>query len=74
MVQVIPVSYTHLDVYKRQVGLSAGVTPVLSVPSKLAVIVTMFIGRVGPVSLAMAITIRRHAAGAVLPEGKLIVG
>lgn len=56
------------------VGLSAGVTPVLSVPSKLAVIVTMFIGRVGPVSLAMAITIRRHAAGAVLPEGKLIVG
>ena len=35
----------------------------------------MFVGRVGPVSLALAISIRggKHK-GSVLPEGKLIVG
>lgn len=56
------------------VGLTAGVTPVLSVPSKLIVSLTMFIGRVGPVSLALALSLRHRDVGAVLPEGKLIVG
>lgn len=56
------------------VGLTAGVTPVLSVPSKLVISLTMFIGRVGPVSLALALSLRQRNVGAVLPEGKLIVG
>ncbi len=57
------------------VGLTAGVTPLLDTVPKLAVALTMFIGRVGPVSLALAITMRRgKRGGAVLPEGKIIVG
>ncbi len=58
------------------VGLTAGVTQALSWISKLAVTLTMFIGRVGPVSLGLALTLRRgrHCAGFVLPEGKVIVG
>nr|WP_319489790.1 potassium transporter TrkG [uncultured Caproiciproducens sp.] len=58
------------------VGLTAGVTPTLSWISRLAVTFTMFIGRVGPVSLGLALTLRRgrHCADSVLPEGKVIVG
>ena len=58
------------------VGLTAGVTPTLSWISKLAVTLTMFIGRVGPVSLGLALTLHRghRAVGSILPEGKIIVG
>lgn len=58
------------------VGLSANVTPTLTPAARIAVILTMFIGRVGPVSLGLAFTLRkgRLASGAVLPEGKIIVG
>lgn len=58
------------------VGLTAGVTPLLSGVAKCAVIATMFIGRVGPVSLGLAFSLRkeRFAQSTVLPEGKIIVG
>ena len=57
------------------VGLTAGLTPSLSAISKFVLCLTMFIGRVGPISLALAIAIKRaHNKGAVLPEGKIIVG
>lgn len=58
------------------VGLSASVTPTLTAVSKVAVICTMYIGRVGPVSLGLALTLHRgrSAGSAVLPEGKIIVG
>ena len=80
-----PVSYTHLDVYKRQafvvcggtfilcllepdltflqllfeatsafgtVGLSTGITPQLQPASKLIVILIMYTGRIGPLTVA----------------------
>lgn len=58
------------------VGVSCGLTPSLSWVSQLVLIFTMFIGRVGPVSLAIAITARNegHHAGEILPEGKVMVG
>lgn len=58
------------------VGLSANVTQTLTPIAKMAVICTMYIGRVGPVSLGLAFTLRkgRLASGAVLPEGKIVVG
>ena len=57
------------------VGLTAGLTASLSAVSKLCLCLTMFIGRVGPISLALAIAMRHaHNKGAVLPEGKIIVG
>jgi trk system potassium uptake protein TrkH len=57
------------------VGLSAGVTQTLSPVSKFAVACTMFAGRVGPVSLGLALTLhKRHRTGTILPEGKVIVG
>jgi trk system potassium uptake protein len=57
------------------VGLSAGVTPTLGWISKLALSCTMFVGRVGPVSLALAVTLHKgRRGGSILPEGKIIVG
>ncbi len=58
------------------VGLTAGVTQTLSWISKLTVSLTMYIGRVGPVSLGLALTLHRghRSEGAILPEGKVIVG
>ncbi|QEY34969.1 cation transport protein [Caproiciproducens galactitolivorans] len=58
------------------VGLTAGVTQTLSWVSKLAVTFTMYVGRVGPVSLGLALTLQKghHANGSILPEGKVIVG
>lgn len=37
------------------VGLSTGITPALSVAGKLVVVLLMFIGRVGPLTIALAI-------------------
>lgn len=58
------------------VGLTAGVTPHLSDISRIAIIITMYIGRVGPISLGLAISLRRgHIhSDSVLPEGKINVG
>lgn len=57
------------------VGLTTGITSELSVVSKLLLILTMFLGRVGPLSFAIALTLRAKAAkDLVLPEGKIIVG
>ncbi|ACY47046.1 TrkH family potassium uptake protein [Rhodothermus marinus] len=42
------------------VGLSMGVTPSLSTTGRWIIILLMFIGRVGPLTFAAALTIRRH--------------
>ncbi len=56
-------------------GLTMGITPALNAGSKLILVFAMFAGRVGPVSLALAIVMRkgRHSSS-ILPEGKIIVG
>ena len=59
------------------VGLTAGITQELNDVSKLMLSFTMFIGRVGPVSLGLAIAgigRKNRRSGAILPEGKVIVG
>lgn len=57
------------------VGLTAGITHMLTDISKLMLCFTMFIGRVGPISLVLALTLRHRARGStILPEGKIIVG
>jgi trk system potassium uptake protein TrkH len=58
------------------VGLSTGITPDLQNLSKLILIFTMFLGRVGPLSFAVAIAMRenRKLQNAVYPEGKIMVG
>ncbi|KAF0194613.1 MAG: trk system potassium uptake protein TrkH [Bacillota bacterium] len=57
------------------VGLSRGITTALSTIGRLAIIVTMFAGRVGPMTLVLAISAGHDAPSTVrYPEGKIIVG
>lgn len=58
------------------VGLSTGITPMLHPISKLLLIMTMFLGRVGPLSFAIALTLKasNREGDIVYPEGKITVG
>ena len=57
------------------VGLSASVTPCLDPISKLILIFTMFIGRVGPLSFGLSILMRHKARGdSIYPEGRMLIG
>lgn len=56
------------------VGLSTGITSSLSVPGKIVVMVTMFIGRVGPMTLALALAAKSATQNIELPEERLGIG
>lgn len=56
------------------VGLTTGLTPSLTASGKLWIILTMFAGRVGPVTLALALAMRQRKAMVRYPEGKVIIG
>ena len=57
-------------------GLTAGATAKLGIVSKIAVIITMFIGRVGSFSIFMAMTLKENEQQGrkVLPGGEIMVG
>ncbi|MGI5835845.1 MAG: TrkH family potassium uptake protein [Chloroflexota bacterium] len=55
-------------------GLSMGITPGLSVAGKLLIIVTMFVGRVGPLTVALALAQRDQPARYRYPEGRVKIG
>ena len=56
------------------VGLSTGMTPHLSALGKILIILTMYAGRIGPLTLALAIAIREEKIGYKYPEEKIMVG
>jgi trk system potassium uptake protein TrkH len=56
------------------VGLSANVTPSLGATPQLLLIALMFLGRVGPVTLASSLTLRNTAREYRLPEGRPMIG
>jgi trk system potassium uptake protein TrkH len=55
------------------VGLSLGATAALASPGKLVVIVVMFVGRIGPLSLALLLG-RERPSSIGYPEAKIMVG
>lgn len=56
------------------VGMSAGLTSHLSEPGKVIIILLMFIGRLGPVTLAFAFNSRSKKELYRFPEGKITIG
>jgi trk system potassium uptake protein len=56
------------------VGLSTGITPSLSSIGKLLIIVTMFAGRVGTLTIVMAIALKINKEKVQYPEGKILIG
>lgn len=69
----LPLTFEAVSAFGT-VGLSMGVTPKLTTLGKLFLIVTMFAGRVGPLTLAMAVLAEQNHAGVKHPEEKILVG
>jgi trk system potassium uptake protein TrkH len=56
------------------VGLSAGITPALSIVGKYVIILLMFIGRIGPLTLLAAAAQRLKQVQIEYPTGEILVG
>lgn len=57
------------------VGLSRNVTPALSVVGKIIIICAMYIGRIGPITMALFFNAKKSkTCGRTLPEERIIVG
>lgn len=56
------------------VGLSLGITPLLPAAGKVAVILLMFLGRLGPLAVAYGLVRTRRGAEIRYPETDLLVG
>lgn len=55
-------------------GLSTGITPALSIPGKLLVAFLMFAGRIGPLTLALALSVKSESRGVELPQERVLIG
>ncbi|MCM3791617.1 TrkH family potassium uptake protein [Domibacillus indicus] len=56
------------------VGLSMGLTPELSPIGRVLIILTMFAGRLGPLTIAFALAMRRKPDPFRRPKGKIMIG
>jgi len=56
------------------VGLSLGITPDLSLASKIVIMITMFIGRIGPIALLLAISRKEDKTVFDYPEENIMIG
>ena len=56
------------------VGLSTGITPTLSLTGKIVLVVTMLIGRVGPLAIGFSIRGKCKLVPIKYPEGGILVG
>ncbi len=56
------------------VGLSLGITPKLDLWGKIIIIFCMFVGRIGPASFIMMLTLKEKQSYIDYPEEKVIIG
>ena len=56
------------------VGLSMGITAELSAASKIILMATMFLGRVGPLTIALALSRESHKGKYKYPKEKILIG
>ncbi len=56
------------------VGLSMGLTPQLTVIGKILIMFMMFVGRLGPITLAFALRVNNDKEAFRYPEGRVIIG
>ena len=57
------------------VGLSLGITPYLTGVGKVVIILLMFVGRIGPLTLALAVgKTKSQDAQVEYPTGRLLIG
>lgn len=78
----LPEQYGFLDILFEvtsalgTVGLSTGLTPSLSVAGRIVIIICMFVGRLGPITIALALSFNKKNKKNIInyPEEKIIVG
>ena len=56
------------------VGLTTGVTQKLSTVGRIIIMIMMYFGRVGPLTVALALTNRKKKVDYKYPEGKILIG
>lgn len=56
------------------VGLTRGITSTLTVAGKLIIIFAMYLGRLGPITMALAFNAKRYEGKKTMAEGKVIIG
>ncbi|MGL4687127.1 MAG: potassium transporter TrkG, partial [Fusobacteriaceae bacterium] len=56
------------------VGLTMGITPELNAISKILIIITMFVGRLGPMTFALAIGETKKKGQFIYPKENILVG
>ncbi|MBW6410015.1 TrkH family potassium uptake protein [Clostridium weizhouense] len=56
------------------VGLTTGVTQQLSTIGKIVIAITMYFGRVGPVTVILALVTKKKKTGYKYPEAKILIG
>lgn len=56
------------------VGLTQGITPSLTSISKVTLTIIMYMGRVGPLTVMLALAGKQSKANVKYPEGKLLIG
>lgn len=56
------------------VGLTLGLTPELSSIGKILIMIMMYLGRVGPLTVMLALTRKKKKSGYKYPEGKILIG
>ncbi len=55
-------------------GLSMGITPYLSTAGKILIIIVMYVGRVGPLTLVLGLSNTTSSQGISYPKEKVIIG
>jgi trk system potassium uptake protein len=55
-------------------GLSTGITAALTTPGKLLICALMFIGRIGPLTLAFALAAKAQQRAVTLPNERVLIG
>jgi trk system potassium uptake protein TrkH len=56
------------------VGLTTGITPYLGIAGKLIITLTMFVGRIGPLALALTVAGREVTSSVKYPEETVMIG
>lgn len=69
----VPILFEAVSAFAT-VGLSAGITGALSVPGKLIIVVLMFIGRLGPLTLLSASAVTERVSRVSYPDTNILIG
>ena len=56
------------------VGLTRNFTGTLTTIGKIIIMMTMYLGRIGPITMMLAFNVKKHVGETSLPEGKILVG